>query len=100
LLRKLAILDLERLAAALSAGMRAETLAARDYDEALRLFQQALELNPYCDMAVMGCGVCLFEQGKTAEALEWMERAVRLNPHNEKARRNLSAIKSQMIRRQ
>jgi tetratricopeptide (TPR) repeat protein len=62
----------------------------------IRLFQQALELNPFCDMAAMGCGVCLFQQGKTREAVEWIERALRLNPNNQQARRNLRAVKSRL----
>jgi tetratricopeptide (TPR) repeat protein len=93
LLWKLDFPDLERLAEALKAGMRAEAVAAQDCDEAIRLFQQALALNPFCDMAAMGCGVCLFQQGKGREAVEWIERAIRLNPHNTQARSNLRKAK-------
>ena len=96
LLWKLDIPDLERLAAALETGMRAEAAAAQDCDEAIRLFRQALDLNPYCDMAEMGCGVCLFEQGKVREAVECLERAIRINPHNKQAERNLKAINSHL----
>ena len=94
LLWKLDIPDLECLAEALRAGMRAEAAAAtQDYDQAIRLFQQALERNPFSDMAAMGCGVCLFKQGKTREAIKWIERAIRLNPNNPQAQRNLRGIK-------
>jgi hypothetical protein len=96
LLWRLDVPDLERLAAALVAGMRAEAAAPTDPKEAVRLFQQALELNPFCDMAAMGCGVCLFHDGRAQEAMEWIEHSLRINPHNEKARRNLEAIKSKL----
>jgi TolB-like protein len=55
-------------------------LCRREYDPAEHEFERALELNPYDTDTVAQMGFLLALRGRPAEALEWMDRARRLNP--------------------
>jgi adenylate cyclase len=52
----------------------------RQYPEALKHYQQAMALNSNdADAAAYMAGLCI-SMGRFSEALDWLERAVRLNP--------------------
>jgi TolB-like protein len=54
----------------------------RDFDEALRINQRALELIPNEPRIVIQRGEILARLGRGSEALEWIERGIRLDPHS------------------
>jgi TolB-like protein len=54
----------------------------RETDEALRHFSAALDLNPNFAPAVGFAGFAMALDGRSAEALDWLERATRMNPRD------------------
>lgn len=55
-------------------------LTQRDTAEALRHFNTALDLNPNFAPAVGFAGFAMALDGRSEEALDWLERAVKMNP--------------------
>lgn len=53
------------------------------HDEALELFEQALTLNPSCAAAWARSAAALFYTGRAEEALERLDRAMRLSPFDQ-----------------
>jgi protein O-mannosyl-transferase len=70
---------------------------ARRYEEATAQFEEALR-NPSPDdyLAHNGLGVALIQSGKTAEAVEQFQEAVRLRPDFWKARANLERARAML----
>ena len=54
---------------------------AGDYDDALRLFRQALAEEPHSAPALAGAGECYFQTGDYAQAQRYLERALLADPH-------------------
>ncbi|HEY7403121.1 MAG TPA: tetratricopeptide repeat protein [Candidatus Angelobacter sp.] len=59
----------------------------RDYDEAIRNYSKALELEPKNYAAVLFIGNSLFRKHEFAKADEWYEKAIQLEPNIETAYR-------------
>lgn len=55
----------------------------KQHDEALDLFEQALTLNPSCAAAWARSAAALFYTGRAEEALERLDRAMRLSPFDQ-----------------
>jgi len=53
-----------------------------ELDSALEEFGQAVELNPNCAFAHYGLGLALILDGNTSAALDSIDTALRLNPHD------------------
>jgi len=51
------------------------------YDDALRLFRQALASQPHSAVALAGAGECYFQMGRYPEAARYLERAVQQDSH-------------------
>jgi tetratricopeptide (TPR) repeat protein len=97
LLRKLEIPDLENLLEAVQSFIKADEPVARgDLAEAARMYRKVIDINPYHDLALMSYGTCLARQGNLREGVKWVEKAVKVNPNNERAKRNLQAMKSNL----
>ena len=97
LLRKLEVADLEKLLEAARAMVDGDTAAQkRNLAEAAKLFRKAIDLNPYHDLALMSYGTSIGMQGNLREGVKWVEKSIRVNPKNERARRNLEAMKSRL----
>ena len=97
LLRKLEIADLERLRESVKFTRDADEAASQgNMAEAARLYRRTTELNPYDDLALMSYGVALAKQGDLREGIKWVEKAVSVNPKNERARRNLQAMRANL----
>ena len=62
-------------------------LKVSGYDDALRLFRQALATQPHLAPALEGAGECYFQTGQYAPALRYLERAVEQDPNWEDAGR-------------
>jgi tetratricopeptide (TPR) repeat protein len=92
LLKKLPIADLERLMKCVDLCFEATLLAQSKPWEAAKLYQQAVELNPYDDVSRMSYGCLLGMQGNLREGIEWLEKSLKLNPGNERAKNNLEAM--------
>jgi tetratricopeptide (TPR) repeat protein len=78
----------EQAAAAAERGLHAT---------AVRLYKQALEQAPECDLYLMSIGACYARMGNPREGLPTLERAAKINPNNDRIQRNLAAIR-QMLR--
>ena len=55
----------------------------RRHDESMDLFERALSINPSCAAAWARSGATLFYMGRGAEALERLQRAMRLSPFDQ-----------------
>jgi tetratricopeptide (TPR) repeat protein len=51
------------------------------YDDALKLFRQALAVEPHLAPALAGAGECYFQKGDYAQAERYLTRAVQQDPH-------------------
>jgi tetratricopeptide (TPR) repeat protein/predicted nucleic acid-binding Zn ribbon protein len=51
------------------------------YDDALRVFRQALAVDPHLAPALAGAGECYFQMGHYVEAQRYLTRAVQQDPH-------------------
>ncbi len=96
LLRRLEVADLERLAEAVRLGQQGDRAAPRDLEEAAEHYRRAAELNPYNDLALMSYGVALAKLGRVREGIEWVERAVKINPKSQRARDNLRLMRADL----
>ena len=92
LLKKPSVADLERLMKCVDLCGEATLLAQSKPWEAAKLYQQALELNPYDDVSRMSYGALLGMQGNLREGIESLEKSVKLNPGNQRAKNNLQAM--------
>ena len=57
--------------------------------QAMRLYKQAIEVDPMYDEAYFGLGVLLARRGRPGDALEAYRQAIRLHPRNASVRSNL-----------
>jgi predicted Zn-dependent protease len=51
------------------------------YDDALKLFRQALAQKPHLALALVGAGECYFQNAQYAEAERYLARALQEDPH-------------------
>lgn len=62
-----------------------EIYLKKDYNTALDIYTEAINLEPNSDDAWTGLGVTLRRLNKPTEALKYLEKAIKLNPRNDKA---------------
>lgn len=93
---KLSVSELETLAEAVRLCRRADQLPNPNSQEAANLMLKATKLNPYFDIAFMSYGCTIASLGRLREGITWVEKAVALNPKNERARRNLQGMKADL----
>lgn len=67
--------DVHRILAAVS-------VAHNDYDKAVYHQERALSLNPNDDLIVVQNGELLTWLGRSVEGIEWIKKAIRLNPYH------------------
>ena len=63
--------------------MHARALIDGDYGEAISHYRQAVELNPMSPPALMGLGRVLENSGNPEEALEHLEKFLRISPKDQ-----------------
>jgi tetratricopeptide (TPR) repeat protein len=56
-------------------------MKAGGYDDALRLFRQALAADPRSASALAGAGECYFQTGQYGQAKRYLDRALQLDPN-------------------
>ena len=61
-------------------------------------YRQAFEANPFNDVAIMSYGCLLAGQGKLKEGIQWVRKAIEVNPLNVRARQNLAAMEADLSR--
>ncbi|MFC1513042.1 tetratricopeptide repeat protein [Thermodesulfobacteriota bacterium] len=61
-------------------------------NEATQIFQEAIEISPYFDVAHNNLGVALWQQGHTHEAMACFQKALQINPTSVDAIDNLTAV--------
>lgn len=98
LLKRLPIADLERLMKCVDFCAKATLLANSNPSEAAALYRKATELNPYDDVSHMSYGCLLGMIGHLREGITWVEKALKLNPDNQRAQDNLRTMKSELSR--
>jgi len=92
LLKKLSIDDLKQLMSCVDLCTKATLLAESEPGESAKLYQQAMQLNPYDDISPMSYGCLLGMRGNLHEGIGWLEKSLKINPVNERARENLQAM--------
>lgn len=95
-LAKLSVSELETVAEAVRCCRRADSFPNPNSAEAASLMLKATELNPYYDLAFMSYGCTIAGQGRLREGITWIEKALTINPRNERARRNLLQMKADL----
>jgi len=63
-----------------------------DYDTAIELFREAIELDPFHPQAHSNLGVLLWQMGEFEEAIEILRKAIELDTQDMDARINLALI--------
>jgi tetratricopeptide (TPR) repeat protein len=97
LLRKLEVADIEKLLESAKATIEGDKAAQRkNLAEASKFFRKAIDFNPYHDLALMSYGTTIGMQGNLSEGIKWVKKAIQVNPKNERARRNLQAMKNKL----
>ncbi|MFA7186283.1 MAG: tetratricopeptide repeat protein, partial [Victivallales bacterium] len=56
-------------------------IQAGKFEKAKQTLHQAIKINPYNETAYGNLGGVFYFQGKYAEAIPWMEKALEINPH-------------------
>ena len=64
----------------------------KKYDEALKVIQIAIKINPYFTQSFISCGEIFQEIGNYKKAREYYEKAINLNPENYEAYFNLGIV--------
>ena len=77
---------------ALSYYKKANEAAGSDLAQAIRLYQKTVELDSSLADAWYNLGGALYTAGQLTEAGQAFEKALALNPDNEKARQGLAAV--------
>jgi predicted Zn-dependent protease len=94
-LRRLSVDELGSLEKSVKALIRADELSEADrMKEAATAYREAFEHNPYNDLAMMSYGCALANSGEVKEGIRWVEKALQVNPDNDRARRNLAGMRS------
>ena len=96
LLRKLRVDELEQLSKSVEAAQEGERADSSNMSRVTSCYKRASEINPYNDIALMSYGCALANQGNLRKGIKWVEKAVKVNPKNERARRNLQGMKRDM----
>ena len=78
-------------------AQEAEKLFETDINRAVDVFRKVCDLNPYDDMSHMNYGVSLATQGNGREGIKWIEKALKINPDNEKAKNSLKLLKQELL---
>ncbi len=63
------------------------------YQEAIRLYREALRLAPGCDLYLMSIGCCYANMGQPRAGLPYLERAAQISPANARIQRNLAGVR-------
>jgi hypothetical protein len=94
ILRKLDVPELKKVSE--SASLCVKGNQTRDDHEAAEFYRRAFEVNPYNDVAIMSYGCLLGGMGRLAEGIGWVQKAISVNPLNERAKRNLATMQADL----
>ena len=94
LLRKLTAGEIQRLQESVESGQKADGIAGSNMKEAARLYKKAAEANPYNALALLSHGVAVANLGNLREGIKWVEKALKVDPGNERIRSNLKGMKA------
>ena len=68
--------------------------AVKNYEQAEKMFQRATELEPpYLDEAIFNLAMVQYKQGKKQQCVENLEKAIKVNPENQRAHKYLNRFK-------
>ena len=62
--------------------------------KAIALYKKVLKLAPWDEICLMSIGVEYAEAGNFKEGIQWLQKAMAMNPNNERVRKNLEAVKA------
>jgi hypothetical protein len=99
LLKELPVRDLKTLVKCVILSKKADAIGVLEPEKAAKLYQQIAYLNPYDDVSRMSCGCLLGRAGDIRKGLAWVQEALKLNPGNERAKKNLQAMTADLARR-
>ena len=68
--------------------------AVKNYVHAEKMFQRTTELEPpYLDEAIFNLAIVQYKQGKKQQCVENLEKAIKVNPENQRAHKYLNRFK-------
>jgi tetratricopeptide (TPR) repeat protein len=73
--------------------LSAEGERASNPKDALKIFQKLAKRAPFDSIALLSIGVCYANLGNGKEAVSYVEKALEIDPENERIKENLEGIK-------
>jgi len=94
ILRRLCIEEIQTLERSVQCSLKADRSPSPS--EQAKLYHEAATVNPFNDLALMSYGCAIANQGNLREGIRWVEKALKVNPENERARRNLQGMRASL----
>ena len=94
LLRKLSVGEIQKLKESVEYGQKGDAVAGSSMSQAASMYKKAFEANPYNSLALLSHGVALANLGNLREGITWVEKALKVDPNNERIRNNLKGMKA------
>jgi len=66
---------------------------ASDPKESIRIYEQIIKKAPFDSISMLSIGVCYANLGNGRKAISYVEKALKINPNNQRIRDNLNGIR-------
>jgi len=96
LLRKLSAGEIHKLKESVEYGQKGDAAAGSSMSQAASMYKKAIEANPYNSLALLSHGVAVANLGNLREGIKWVEKALQVDPENERIRNNLKGMKADL----
>ncbi len=93
-LRKLSVGEIDKLKESVEYGQKGDAAAGSSMGQAASMYKKAIEANPYNSLALLSYGVAVANLWDLREGIKWVEKALQIDPQNERIRNNLKGMKA------